>query len=75
MFIVVVRLRPETFGYILVLLYTLYLLYDITIPAILPCSCFICKRYHISAHNEFNMKLGEEEYQVNKINSSISFEY
>jgi hypothetical protein len=28
----------------------------------------MCRRYHISAHNEFSMEIMVEEIQINKIN-------
>ena len=31
-------------------------------------SCFMCKRYHVSAYIEFNMEIVVEEIQINKIN-------
>ena len=33
----------------------------------------MCKRYHISAHNEFSMETVVQEIQINKINLYKSF--
>jgi len=32
------------------------------------CPCFVCKRYHIPTHNEFNMEIVVEEIKINTIN-------